>query len=119
MRTIKVRGQLADSGEWEYIYLLSSPDKTTAAVMYEVFTYGVNPKTVGQFIGLHDCEGNEIYEGDIVMVDNTLACEVSWNNSIAAYCLMRNGEMYHGVFPIYPKLIRLVGNIYDNPELIQ
>jgi YopX protein len=122
MRTIKFRAKY--KGDWVYGSLLNNTISTdnircTIVEADAIYHINVKPETIGQFTCLRDCEGTEIYEGDIVMVENTLACEISWNNSIAAYCLMRNGEMYHGVFPIYPKLIRLIGNIHDNPELIQ
>jgi hypothetical protein len=116
MRTIKFRGKCnADGSTWVYGSLSVQGE---AAFIGNPIWVDVNPDTVGQFTGLLDCNGVEIYEGDIVMADNTLACEVSWNNSIAAYCLMHHGEMYCGVSPIYPKLIRLVGNIHDNPEIL-
>jgi uncharacterized phage protein (TIGR01671 family) len=123
MRTIKFRGKWVSYGKWVYGSLLCSQDETTTAIQTSKFTYRVDPKTVGQFTGLHDISGTEIYEGDIVMVgNNTLAYEISWYNSSAAYCLMRNGVMNIELFPIFypnPKLIRLIGNIHDNPELLK
>lgn len=118
MRTIKFRGKVIGNNQWTYGSLIIPFRNPQKRVIEDDLSWYVYPDTVGQFTGLHDADGKEIYEGDIVMVENTLACEVNWNNSIAAYCYMRNGEMYRGVFPIHSKLIRLIGNIHDNPELL-
>ena len=75
MREIKFRGKRIDNGEWVYGYIVKvaspcglgwvmhipakDPDDNHRVVQ-------VNPSTVGQYTGLKDKNGTEIFEGDAV-----------------------------------------------------
>lgn len=65
-----------------------------------------------QYTGLKDKNGKEIYEGDIVQLAQFII-EVKWVNEFSRFT---NKDDYTGFFP---KNIEVIGNIYENPELLK
>ena len=92
----------------------------------------INPETVGQYTGLHDKNGKEIYEGDIVLYqDWEMAYEGGGNDSfinkgIVEYCednccfnvTERQTVDLADVLYKDNEDLEVIGNIYDNPELL-
>lgn len=74
MREIKFRGKRLDNGEWIYGSLLVSHFKDDKKERYFItqfsgnytFEHEVDPATVGQFTGLKDKSGREIWEGGYI-----------------------------------------------------
>ena len=126
MRTIKFRGKLKSNGNWEYGDLLH--DNFDACYIYPIEVgdlYKNNeviPETIGQFTGLYDREGKEIFEGDILRFGNSQSgvCEVKWNEHIAAFCIRFYFKDEIGSRPLGGGVeFAIIGNIYDNPELLK
>ena len=106
MRTIKFRGKRSDNGIWidgDLVTNLTPKGKMTKypaihTIYGTIGTFFVQPETVGQFTGLHDRNGKEIYEGDIVNFDDT-----TYNPYASSY----TGEVvsYRGCCALRMKLI--------------
>lgn len=129
MREILFRGKRMDNGEWVKGYLICPEfDKSRAYIGYlfpaedhDLDVAEVASSTVGRFTGLTDRNGVKIFEGDIVRYGDTIHRVVFEQ---------RNGTAYFGLvyaacetlpFGHYQDLkqIEVIGNIYDNPELLE
>lgn len=82
------------------------------------YKFPVDPKTVGQFTGLYDKNGTKIFEGDIVKYCNDIGYI---NFNIGGYCIHDfDSENNPAIDIIINEFsIEVIGNIYDNPELVK
>ena len=140
-REILFRGKRVDNGEWVIGYLVRGEDYLYETEMTTIFstdtifyphteTSGydrVIADTVGQFTGLCDKNGKKIFEGDIVRF-----YDKDWTaNGIATVDFEKGRWKINGHYTtklssiVWLDLYRtgfeyeVVGNIYDNPELLE
>ena len=133
MRTIKFRGKTHGNGKWYYGSLTYS-NEINAAIYFQIgsglvkrmdWVY-VIPETIGQFTGLYDCNGNKIYEGDIVEweKDGLMYAVKFWDGRFYA-SVQECNEGILGGFPLHAltehedRECKIVGNIFDNSELLK
>ena len=124
MREILFHGKRTDNGEWvegssstEYLKecggVMISPRADTC--------YRVDPETVGQYTGLKDKNGVRIFEGDIVRYGDTIHQVVFEQRNTTAYFGLVYSKIETMPFGHYQDLkqIEVIGNIHDNPELLE
>lgn len=131
-REIKFRGKDIDTGEWRYGYLsffyTAGRDKdgfilTDKARIYsqeDVHCYDVLAETVGEFTGLCDKNGKEIYEGDILLIGEVNGCMIYNEVGIKDGCFGYIGEVSGELIPFChcDVIEEVVGNIFDNSNLL-
>lgn len=119
MRTIKFRGKRIDNGEWvigqlvkmwEEWHILNSDNVNTA--------YPVDPATVGQYTGLKDKNGKDIYEDDILLDESGAYAVVYY--SMGSFCVDfgEGFDLQYFTDSIH-EICYVAGNIHDNPGLLK
>ena len=159
MRKILFRGKRIDNGEWvegqtivvihqddnDLLFMPQQGEDVKADPMdgndraltsiYGNY-YQILPQTVGQYIGLTDKNGNEIFEGDILQVKEhggtgMKTCAIYFGEYIDAdsdfedyRCIGFYLKVFDECFSIGVLLdsdfeFEIIGNIHDNPELLE
>ena len=129
-REIKFRAKRLDNNQWVIGYYLPTQYGEKHFIYFaleflnEHTRIEIDPKTLGQFTGLKDKNGKEIYEGDV--------CNAQYNicdfyKKVPVYfcsgCFYVDDKSPAGNLPLNyffnsNKEIEVIGNIYKNPELI-
>lgn len=127
MREIIFRGKRKDYGKWiEGYYLHQNKRKFVNETHYIVsvdgFYYSIDPSTVCQHTGLTDKNGRKIFEGDIVERGGRIWL-VEYSNKYGQFMMTtytEKGISWSRSFDLIPPdWCEVIGNIYDNPELLK
>ena len=149
MREVEFRGRRLDNGEWVYgdlcCYYENQRRFIACGQMFYIHAecgmarlaserfHEVDPATVGQYTGLRDENGREIYEGDIIDIncysyeepENHYHGEVVMGQEVGLGLVSRNSDGKKTVDALwnlngsFTTEIYVHGNIHDNPELLE
>lgn len=137
MRDIKFRAR-RKSGEWvignfihhfatyfnteeRYSIFLPKPENGNGGYWVD----SIDRNTIGQFTGLYDKNGKEIYEGDILRISDFTNVECVFRHGAFGYIYCKDFHSFAGNtnYTFNPKNtdedFEVIGNIYDNPELLK
>ena len=138
MREIIFRGNRKDNGESIFGYYFQKQNPFSAdgfPITHYIsdcppFGAEVDPETVGQFTGLTDKNGKKIFEGDIVTQNwydhdepsddsfgEVVFCE--YDCSFSVMDIQKDGIVPLGRCHAYHWEAEVIGNIHDNPELLE
>ena len=140
MREILFKAKRIDNGEWIEGYYTECNGKTFIGInisiygdIFEVFCtpvirwFEVDPETLCQFTGLCDKNGNKIWENDIFQyTDETMVTQkdlIEYNETHASFVRLHNTEklglQYLWIDEATCNHGEVIGNIFDNKELLQ
>ena len=130
MRKIKFRGKSVHySDVWRYGNLIINEDGSNGitdgakSYGYSILTSEVIPETVGQYTGLKDKNGVEIYEGDVMNWDSHWGWYVGYENGafrrIPLNDIQRMNWRHHTLQQEGLDTWEIIGNIHDNPEHLE
>lgn len=129
MRTIKFRAKSLEGhniGEWVFgdLHIRSAfPHIHTEVGM----RCKIDPDTIGEFTGLSDKNGNDIYEGDVIGCHNpSIKHLIFYNEKQGRFMAALNGDIendFVGVCGLddsrWTGSKKVIGNIFDNPEFLK
>ena len=121
MREILFRGKRTDCGEWvtdSETYIKDGDGIWLSDENLNVVT--VLPETVGQYTGLTDKNGARIFEGDIIQsLESSVTGLVQWFPEHSAFMVWCKSANEVGFLYECANIIKVIGNIHDNPELLE
>lgn len=148
MIDIKFRGKRADNGEWVYGYYCERQNNRGEIIESVIFEdayeqifngrklicselkyecHRVIPETVGQYTGLKDKNGKEIYDGDIVIYPDSNIFNhdeivnrgyVDYDEESMSYYFTNRETVEMDEIDISTD-VEVIGNIYENSELLE
>ena len=132
-REILFKAKRKDNGEWVEGYYRRIP----CMGMLEHYImpqnpknrleqYEIDPDTICQYTGLTDKNGKKIWENDVVRYYDNLANMnkedlVKWNETHASFVRLHKSKMglqYLYIDECIANRCEVIGNIFDNPELL-
>ena len=136
MREILFKAKRIDNGEWIVGSLIQTPylgsirswissEQEDKARLREISSnqavwraFEVRTDTICQCTGLQDKNGNLIWENDIVKINNSKVNMLITFRDFEIICTIPN-EKYYKHRLEYDTEYEVIGNIFDNPELLE
>ena len=129
MREILFRGKHKFSGKWVEGWFVGKSrkapykpplrNKPQIITVEDLLCFEVFPETVGQYTGLTDRNGKKIFEGDIVNYTEEIETKSKGKETLKG--IYKVEFEYCGFSPLdclACNHLEIIGNIHDNPELI-
>lgn len=132
-REILFHGKRTDNGEWVEGGICTFPDgrvailnhRTLGAQWWDEKNF-VIPETVGQYVGKTDAKGAKVFTGDVITrrilpLEETFTSQIIYNEERCMFAFKdidrqneyRLDTIFYDEYEIY-----IVGNIYDNADLL-
>lgn len=129
-REILFKAKRKDNGEWVEGYMVKYPSgkveifKKCVELPDVLLRCEVDPKTICEYAGLKDKNGKEIWENDILRRDGYWDIRIEFENGVF---MVRNTDkvqyinrvVYTPISIFDIKMYEVIGNIFDNPELLE
>ena len=123
---IKFKAKRLDDNSWVFGYFYEENGNTyiienrqKESMLNRNDTHQVDPSTVCQFVGLKDCEGKEVWEGDIVEREIWTRLYNGFTN-VKGVIEYKDAEFYVAInsetYSLYSKHIKVVGNKFDKEK---
>ncbi|MBU8787111.1 MULTISPECIES: YopX family protein [Bacillus] len=129
MREIKFRGKpIEDYGDIKWFYGgidLNHDDKLAYISTPYNGHVPVEWESIGQYTGLKDDTGREIYEGDVVKFKSVyyenkiMKAVVKFKDSLGAFVFDMGDDQGTWIMNASMREIEVIGNIYENPDLLE
>lgn len=128
MREIKFRGKSLNTGEWVYGGYYNLPDCLKDNLRHIIVYQNIGPgqqthhepidvNTLGQYVGVRDKHGKEVYEGDILKDNTGKIYKIVWGNDLL--WLAKTNETHFNCYsPKVSEKSEIIGSIYDDSELL-
>ena len=125
MREILFRGRCNEVGKYNGHWIEGhyGEDEGRNEIFFStkigIVGYSCEPESIGQYTGLTDKNGKKIFEGDIISCGYLCDFFVEYSEEDAEYWANFGDSIgsLHTYFD--PKRATVIGNIYDNPELLE
>jgi len=129
MREIKFRAWDKSTKEMFRVIMLAGDTSNPDKLLVSGRGGTIQDAILMQYIGLSSEQGTEAYEGDIVTAGDNYPSIIEWQNNpdqdeFVGFCLHEvypNGECdrWHMIFAYTDGLGEIIGNIHENPELLE